>query len=192
MRAREPGLKFRGKGQNMQQNSFEPRAFISWSLRPEDEPFIRLIEKIARDFGFETLRPVHMEEEETPKSLKEQIIAGSRLADCTLIATTPSYLVCLCDERNIGWKETLEALTRDFHPILALLSPELGAERGIHPMIQSVTLSARTSGDVHTQYPFLQYLFDTIQQTVLQKNNQSDFQECMSDADSSPWKKYCH
>jgi len=172
--------------------SLEPKAFISWSLRSEDEPFIRLIEKIARDFGFETLRPVHLEEEENPKSLKEQIIAGSRLADCTLIATTPSYLVCLCEERNIGWKEILESLTRDFHPILAFLSPELGAERGIHPMIQSVPLSIRKTDEVHEQYPFLQYLFDTIQQTVLQKNSQGDLQESTADAISFSWKKYCH
>ncbi len=176
----------------MKSLSLEPRAFISWSLRSEDEPFIRLIEKIARDFGFETLRPVHMEEEEPPKSLKEQIIAGSRLADCTLIATTPSYLVCLCDERNIGWKEALEALTRDFHPILALLSPDLRAERGIHPMIQSVTLSIQKADEAQAQYPLLQYLFNTIQQTVLQKNNQGEFQECTADAGSTHWKKYCN
>ncbi|MEW5802546.1 MAG: hypothetical protein AB1847_10655 [bacterium] len=176
----------------MKPNSLEPRAFISWSLCSEDEPFIRLIEKIARDFGFETLRPIHHEEGENQKSLKEQVIAGSRLADCTLIAATPSYLLCLCDERNIGWKEVLEAMTRDFHPILALLSPELRAERGIHPMIQSVTLSIQKSGEAHAQYPFLHYLFNTIQQTVQQKNNQDVVEECISDMSSSPWKRYCN
>ncbi|MEW6378968.1 MAG: hypothetical protein AB1611_05110 [bacterium] len=172
--------------------STEPRAFISWSLCSEDEPFIQLIEKIARDFGFETLRPVQMEEEEEQKSVKEQMIAGSRLADCTLIATTPSYLSCLCNERNIGWKEALEALTRDFHPILAFLSPELRAERGIHPMIQSITLNLGNPGEMHIQYPVLQYLFNTMQQMIQQRKSQGECEECSLDICGSSWKRYCH
>ncbi|MCL6583168.1 MAG: hypothetical protein K6U11_05955 [bacterium] len=172
--------------------AFEPRAFISWSLCPEDEPFIRLIEKIARDFGFETLRPVQSEEEQEQKSLKDQMIAGSRLADCTLIATTPFYIACLCQEQNIGWKEILEALIRDFHPILAFLSPDLRTERGIHPMIQSIPLDLRDSIKAHTEYPLLQYLFHTIQQMIRQRKNQHECEQCSLDICGPSWKRYCH
>ncbi len=68
-----------------------PRAFISRSIRPEDEAFANLVARLVHHFGFDPVGTVG-KHEAAPRPIWEQMRDGIKTADCIVLAATPRYL----------------------------------------------------------------------------------------------------
>src|SRR5436190_18383921 len=69
----------------------KPLAFISTSLRDEDRLFVKLIEEITRDNGFEPMGTVGRHSA-SPIPVREHIVENIQSTDCVIVAATPRYL----------------------------------------------------------------------------------------------------
>jgi len=68
-----------------------PKAFISCSLREEDQPFNAFIINLARHFGLEPCCTVGLFRA-APKAILNQMESGIEEADCLIMIATPRYL----------------------------------------------------------------------------------------------------
>ncbi|MGJ4754750.1 hypothetical protein [Leptospira kmetyi] len=98
----------------MTQSIKSPKAFISCSLRVEDEAFITWIIQLARIFGFSPFGTIG-KYSAAPKPLYQQMKEGIEEADCLILVATPRYI-----------QEDLHTKANTGHGISEMLHVEVG------------------------------------------------------------------
>jgi tetratricopeptide (TPR) repeat protein len=88
----------------------KPLAFVSTSLREEDQPFVKLVERIITENGFEPMGTVGLHSA-APEPVWNSILTNIPAADCIVMAATPRYV----QEDMHNTKITKRAISETVH-----------------------------------------------------------------------------
>lgn len=133
----------------MSNTSIVAKAFVSCSLRPEDEDYIQLVEQILKYFGIQPFGTVGKHDANAQNPI-ERIQFNIPDADMVVIVATPRYL-----QQDMGTGQTKNALSEMIHaesamavafgkPVIVFAKP--GTDVG--GFLPNVTQPIFLSGDV--------------------------------------------
>ncbi len=148
------------------QGTRQPRAFISQSLRPEDEAFAGFVARLVRHFGFEPMGTVG-KREAAPRPIWEQMRDGIKTADCIVLAATPRYLQQDVHDRERTGKGISEQLHVEVgmavmadRPILAFVEEGTNVGAFLPGAGQYIVLRPGDQEDLKAKWPLIVRYFE--------------------------------
>jgi hypothetical protein len=162
----------------------KPKAFISCSLRKEDQKYVSMIISIVKLMGFIPVGTVG-KYSASPKPIWQQMNNGIKSADCIVLIATPRYLQRDIHDRKKtgrGISEMLHmevgmAITAD-RPVLAFVQKGTNVGAMIPQITQYIEL-AFDEMDVNEKWPLIKSYFKNAMTIIERKWDNEDNREML-------------
>lgn len=145
----------------MSKQIIRPKAFISCSLREEDQQFNNWIIRIAERFGFQPFGTVGKYSAE-PKPVYQLMKENIEQADCVILIATPRYIQQDIHYRDITGKSISEMLHIETgmalmagKPILVFAQNGTDVGNFLPSVVQYIILDPFKSNDINAKWPLI-------------------------------------
>ncbi len=145
--------------------SQKPKAFISCSLREEDEIFNNLIIQITEKLGFQAVGTVG-KFSAAPKPIWQQMQDGIKNADCVVLIATTRYLTQDIHDKEKTGTSISELLHIELgmaisseRPVLVFVEKGTDVGEFISSMVQYIEIDKNDKNDLDTKSPLIANYF---------------------------------
>jgi len=143
----------------------KPKAFISCSLRQEDQQFNNFVIEIVKRFGFLPFGTVGKYAAE-PKPVGQLMKENIKQADCVILIATPRYIQQDLRDKNVTGKSISEMLHVETgmammagKPILAFVQDGTEVGSFLPSVVQYINLNPAKRDDMHEKWPLIANYF---------------------------------
>jgi len=141
------------------------KAFLSCSLRPEDELIVNAVAKICRHYGFIPMLTVG-KYEAAPMPIYQQMVNGIKKCDCVVLIATPRYQQQDIHSRKScghGISEMLHVETGmaalEGKPVLAFVQKGTNVGSFIPGLVQYIEIELAQNGQISADFQLVHSYF---------------------------------
>ncbi|HEX5276216.1 MAG TPA: hypothetical protein VFW42_00945 [Fluviicoccus sp.] len=149
----------------MSKQERRPIAFLSCSLRPEDEEFVNFVARLCRHFGFEPTGTVG-KYQAAPEPIWKQMIDGVKSCDCVVLAATPRYIQQDVNNSSSAGRGISEMLHVEMgmaaienKPVLVFVQKGTNVGSFLSQYVQYIEIDMRSKADINRKAPLIANYF---------------------------------